>query len=161
MATRGVNKVIVLGNLGQDPEVRTMQSGKAMATLTIATSERWQDKNSGEPQERTEWHKVVLFGKTAEIAQEYLKKGQQVYIEGKLQTRKWQDQQGIDRYTTEIVVDINGTMQLLGKRDDTASEQTTLSAPPIAVKATAIVISSIPNPTNNTYPDNFEDDIPF
>lgn len=116
MASRGVNKVILLGNLGQDPEVRYSQSGKIVVSLSLATSERWQDKNS-QQQERTEWHRVVLFGKIAEVAAEYLKKGQQVYFEGKLQTRKWQDQQGLERYTTEVIVDINGAMQLLSAKE--------------------------------------------
>jgi single-strand DNA-binding protein len=114
MASRGVNKVIIVGNLGQDPEVRYTPNGKAVANLTLATSESWKDQ-SGQIQEKTEWHKVSMFGKLAEIAGEYLKKGSQVYIEGKLQTRKWQDQQGQDRYTTEIVLDpFNGVMQMLG-----------------------------------------------
>ena len=116
MASRGVNKVIIVGNLGQDPEVRFTPNGKAVANLTIATSESWKDQ-SGQIQEKTEWHKVSMFGKLAEIAGEYLKKGSQVYIEGKLQTRKWQDQQGQDRYTTEIVLDpFNGVMQMLGAK---------------------------------------------
>ncbi|MFT4939360.1 MAG: single-strand DNA-binding protein [Paraglaciecola sp.] len=114
MASRGVNKVIIVGNLGQDPEVRYTPNGKAVANITLATSESWKDQ-SGQIQEKTEWHKVSMFGKLAEIAGEYLKKGSQVYIEGKLQTRKWQDQQGQDRYTTEIVLDpFNGVMQMLG-----------------------------------------------
>jgi len=118
MASRGVNKVILIGNLGQDPEIRYMPNGNAVANLTIATSESWKDRNTGQLQEKTEWHRVVIFGKLAEIAGEYLRKGSQVYFEGKLQTRKWQDQQGQDRYTTEIVVDINGVMQMLDRRSD-------------------------------------------
>lgn len=114
MASRGINKVILVGNLGQDPEVRYTPNGKAVANLTLATSESWKDQ-SGQIQEKTEWHRVSMFGKLAEIAGEYLKKGSQVYVEGKLQTRKWQDQQGQDRYTTEIVLDpFNGVMQMLG-----------------------------------------------
>ncbi len=113
MASRGVNKVILVGNLGADPEVRYTQSGSPVANLRIATSERWKDKQSGEPQERTEWHRVVLFGKLGEIAEQYLKKGSQVYIEGRLQTRKWQGQDGQDRYSTEVV---GGDMQMLGGR---------------------------------------------
>jgi single-strand DNA-binding protein len=117
MATRGINKVILVGNLGQDPEVRFMPNGGAVANITIATSESWRDKQSGEQKERTEWHRVVLFGKLAEVAGEYLKKGSQVYIEGQLQTRKWQDQGGQDRYSTEVVVQgFNGVMQMLGGR---------------------------------------------
>ncbi len=110
---RGVNKVILIGNLGRDPEVRYMPSGGAVANLTVATSEQWRDKNSGENQERTEWHRVVMFGRLGEIAGEYLKKGSKVYIEGKLQTRKWQDNNGQDRYTTEIVAN---EMQMLDSR---------------------------------------------
>ncbi|WP_370555207.1 single-stranded DNA-binding protein [Edwardsiella tarda] len=114
MASRGVNKVILIGNLGQDPEVRYMPNGGAVANLTLATSESWRDKQTGEQKERTEWHRVALYGKLAEIAGEYLRKGSQVYVEGQLRTRKWQDQSGQDRYTTEVVVDINGSMQMLG-----------------------------------------------
>ena len=111
MASRGVNKVILVGNLGQDPEVRYMPNGGAVATLYLATSESWKDKATGEPKEKTEWHRVVLFGKRAEIAGEYLHKGAQVYIEGALQTRKWTDQAGVEKYTTEIVVNVSGTLQ--------------------------------------------------
>ena len=114
MASKGVNKVILIGHLGQDPEIRYMPSGGAVANLTLATSESWRDKQSGEMREKTEWHRVVIFGNLAEVAGEYLKKGSQVYIEGSLQTRKWQDQSGQDRYTTEVVVNIGGTMQMLG-----------------------------------------------
>lgn len=113
MGSRGVNKVIVLGNLGQDPEVRYMPNGNAVANVTLATSESWKDQ-SGQQQEKTEWHKIVFFGKLAEVVGEYLKKGSQVYVEGKLQTRKWQDNSGADKYTTEIVVDQGGKMQMLG-----------------------------------------------
>lgn len=117
MATRGVNKVILVGNLGQDPEVRYMPSGGAVANITVATSESWRDKATGEQREKTEWHRVALFGKLAEVAGEYLRKGSQVYIEGQLQTRKWTDQSGQERYTTEVVVQgFNGTMQMLGGR---------------------------------------------
>ncbi|WP_019933899.1 single-stranded DNA-binding protein [Oceanimonas smirnovii] len=114
MAQRGINKVILIGHLGQDPEVRYMPNGNAVATITLATSETWKDKQTQQPKERTEWHRVVFFGKLAEIVGEYLKKGSQVYVEGRLQTRKWQDQSGQDRYTTEVVVDMGGTMQMLG-----------------------------------------------
>ncbi|OYD24557.1 single-stranded DNA-binding protein [Oceanimonas baumannii] len=116
MANRGINKVILIGHLGQDPEVRYMPNGNAVANITLATSETWRDKQNGEQRERTEWHRVVFFGKLAEIAGEYLRKGSQVYVEGRLQTRKWQDQGGQDRYTTEVVVDMGGTMQMLGGR---------------------------------------------
>lgn len=110
---RGVNKVILIGNLGKDPEVRYMPSGSAVTNVTIATSESWKDKQSGEQQERTEWHNVVFFNRLAEIAGEYLKKGSKVYVEGSLRTRKWQDKEGKDRYTTEIVA---GEMQMLDSR---------------------------------------------
>ncbi|MCL1035735.1 single-stranded DNA-binding protein [Shewanella corallii] len=116
MASRGVNKVILVGNLGQDPEVRYMPNGNAVANVTVATSETWKDQQ-GQQQERTEWHRVVVFGKLAEIVGEYLRKGSQVYFEGKLQTRKWKDQSGQDRYSTEIVVDQGGSMQMLGGRN--------------------------------------------
>jgi single-strand DNA-binding protein len=110
---RGVNKVILVGNCGQDPETRYTPDGMAITTLSLATSESWKDKQTGQQQERTEWHRVVLYGRVAEIAGEYVGKGSQVYIEGKLKTRKW-EKDGVERYTTEIVVDQQGTMQLLG-----------------------------------------------
>ena len=110
---RGVNKVILVGNLGKDPETRYMPSGSAVTNLTLATSESWKDKHTGEQQDRTEWHKIAMFGRLAEIAAEYLRKGSQIYVEGKLRTRKWQDKEGKDRYTTEIVAD---EMQMLGSK---------------------------------------------
>ncbi len=110
---RGVNKVIIVGNLGQDPETRYMPSGAAVTNFTVATNESWKDKQTGEQKERTEWHRVAMFNRLAEIAAEYLRKGSQVYIEGKLRTRKWQGQDGQDRYTTEIIAD---EMQMLGGR---------------------------------------------
>ena len=110
---RGVNKAIIVGTLGQDPEVRYTASGSAVANLSVATNENWRDKATGEAQERTEWHRIVMFGKLAEIAQQYLKKGSQAYFEGRIQTRKWQDQSGNDRYSTEIVAN---EMQMLGGR---------------------------------------------
>ena len=113
MAARGVNKVILVGHLGQDPEVRYMPNGGAVASLTLATSEAWRDKQTGEMRENTEWHRVVMFGKLAEVAGEYLRKGAQVYIEGQLRTRSWEDN-GITRYVTEILVKTTGTMQMLG-----------------------------------------------
>ncbi|WP_034949252.1 single-stranded DNA-binding protein [Erwinia oleae] len=117
MASRGVNKVILVGFLGQDPEIRYMPAGGAVATLSLATSENWRDKQSGEQKEKTEWHRVVLFGKLAEIAGEYLRKGSQIYVEGQLRTRKWFDEKnGVDRFSTEIVVGQQGTMQMLGAR---------------------------------------------
>lgn len=112
----GINKVIILGRLVQDVEVRYSADGRAVANISIATSEEWKDKNTGEKREKTEWHRVVVFGKLAELCGQYLSKGSQVYIDGKLQTRKWTDQSGQDRYTTEVVVDIKGTIQFLGDR---------------------------------------------
>jgi single-strand DNA-binding protein len=112
---RGINKVIIVGNLGQDPETRYMPSGSAVTNCTVATNESWKDKQTGEQKDRTEWHRVAMFNRLAEIAAEYLRKGSQVYIEGKLRTRKWQDKDGHDRYTTEIIAD---EMQMLGGRGD-------------------------------------------
>jgi len=144
MAARGVNKVLVIGNLGQDPETRYMPSGSAVTNLRLATNESWKDKQTGEQKERTEWHSVAMFGKLAEIAAEYLRKGSQVYIEGKLRTRKWQDKSGNDRYTTEIVAD---EMQMLGGRSGGG-------APAMADPGGA----SAPQRSS---PDDFDDDIPF
>jgi single-strand DNA-binding protein len=110
-----VNKVILLGNLGRDPEVRRTGDSRAVANLSVATSENWKDKNTGERQEKTEWHRVVLWGPVAEVAEKYLKKGDSVYVEGRIETRKWTDKEGQERYTTEVVVDRAGTMQMLGK----------------------------------------------
>ncbi|MCC2615971.1 single-stranded DNA-binding protein [Aestuariibacter halophilus] len=118
MASKGVNKVILVGNLGQDPEVRCTTNGNAVANLSIATSESWKDQQ-GQFQERTEWHRLTMYRRLAEVAGEYLRKGSQIYVEGKLQTRKWQDQQGQDRYTTEIIVD---SMQMLGGREQSGGQ---------------------------------------
>ncbi|MGB5688163.1 MAG: single-stranded DNA-binding protein [Woeseiaceae bacterium] len=149
---RGINKVILVGNLGGDPETRYMPSGSAVTNFTVATNESWKDKQTGEQKDRTEWHKVAMFGRLAEIAAEYLRKGSQVYIEGKLRTRKWQGQDGQDRYTTEIIAD---EMQMLGGRGGAggggsysggsggSSEQGGGNTPPPAG------------------PDDFDDDIPF
>jgi single-strand DNA-binding protein len=112
---RGINKVILVGNLGRDPEMRYTASGAAIANVTIATTDSWRDKQSGEKQEKTEWHRVVFFNRLAEVVGEYLRKGSQVYVEGRLQTRKWQDQSGQDKYTTEVVAN---EMQMLGGRGD-------------------------------------------
>lgn len=122
---RGVNKVIIVGTLGNDPEVKYSASGSAIANFSVATSEQWKDKQTGEKKEQTEWHRVVIFGKLAEVAGEYLRKGSQVYIEGQLRTRKWSDSNGVDRYTTEIVIpQMGGVMQMLGgKRDDSGQQQ--------------------------------------
>ena len=122
MASKGVNKVILVGNLGKDPEIKYSAQGKAIANLTLATSESWKDQ-SGQMQEKTEWHRVSMFGKLAEIAGEYLRKGSQIYIEGKLQTRKWTNKDGQDQYTTEIVLDpFNGVMQMLGGKQQDAQQ---------------------------------------
>jgi len=114
---RGINKVTLIGNVGGDPETRYLPNGNAVTNITMATSDSWKDKQTGQLQERTEWHRVVLFGKVAEIAGEYLRKGSQCYIEGRLQTREW-EKDGVKRYTTEIVVDMGGTLQLLGGKPD-------------------------------------------
>ncbi|EPL1176382.1 single-stranded DNA-binding protein [Morganella morganii] len=155
MASRGVNKVILIGNLGQDPEVRYLPQGGAVTNITLATSESWRDKQSGEMKEKTEWHRVVVFGKLAEVAGEYLKKGSQVYIEGQLQTRKWQDQQGQDRYSTEVVVNIGGSMQMLSGRSSGSD-----SAPPSGGREPQQQRTQRP-PTQNEPPMDFDDDIPF
>lgn len=124
MASRGINKVILIGYLGQDPDVRYMQNGSAVANINLATSETWRDKQTGEQNERTEWHRVVFIGKLAEVVGEYLKKGSQVYVEGKLQSRKWQDQSGQERYTTEVRVDgFGGVMQMLGQHSSNGEPQ--------------------------------------
>ena len=149
----GINKVILVGNLGAKPEVKYASNGNAISNLSVATSESWTDKSTGQKQERTEWHRVSLFGKLAEIAGQYLDKGSKVYVEGKLQTRKWQDQNGQDRYTTEVVVSgFNGTLQMLDRRDDSSS-----SAPSENVTVKNQTEPSI-TPVSK---DEFEDDIPF
>lgn len=117
--SKGVNKVIIVGNLGNDPEVRVGNNGNCIATISVATSESWKDKNTGQQQEKTEWHRVVMFNRLAEIVRDYLKKGSKVYLEGKLQTRKWQDNEGKDRYTTEIVAN---EMQMLDSRGDNGGQ---------------------------------------
>lgn len=154
MASRGVNKVILIGNLGQDPEVKFLQSSSAVANFTLATSESWRDKQSGEMKEKTEWHRVVVFGKLAEIAGEYLRKGSQVYIEGQLQTRKWQDQQGQDRYSTEVVVSISGSMQMLSGRNSGND-----GSPPVENRKPQQRTQQ--PPVQNEPPMDFDDDIPF
>lgn len=169
MASRGINKVILVGNLGQDPEIRYMPNGNAVANFSVATSESWKDKQTGESRDRTEWHRVVVFGKLAEITGEYVKKGTQVYIEGQLQTRKWQDQSGTDRYTTEVVVNtVGGSLQILGSRNNAGnsddesqswgqSSNNTSSAP-------ARQTSQSPAQTQPKAPEppmDFDDDIPF
>lgn len=121
MSSRGVNRVTIVGNLGQDPDVRLLPDNSKVANFTVATSESWQDKNSGEKREETEWHRIVIFGKLAEIAEKYLMKGTQIYIEGSLKTRKWTDNDNVERYTTEVVIRFGGTLQILsgGRRPDT------------------------------------------
>jgi single-strand DNA-binding protein len=119
---RGINKVILIGNVGGDPETRHMPNGNAVTNITLATTDSWKDKQTGQLQERTEWSRIVFFGKVAEIAGEYLRKGSQCYIEGRLQTREW-EKDGVKRYTTEIVVDMNGTLQLLGGKPDSQQSQ--------------------------------------
>lgn len=154
---RGINKVILVGNLGNDPDVKYTADGRAIANISLATTESWKDRNTGEPQDRTEWHRVVFFNRLAEIVSEYLKKGSQVYVEGKLQTRKWQDQSGQDRYTTEIVAN---EMQMLGGRTGGTADfggapagggQQSRQAPPQQQAAAA------PAPMM----DDLDDDIPF
>lgn len=166
---RGVNKVILVGNVGGDPETRYLPNGNAVTNITLATSETWKDKNSGQQQEKTEWHRVVLFGKVAEIAGQYVRKGSQIYIEGKLQTRKWQDQSGQDRYTTEVVVDMGGSMQLLGGRGGASSDDGYSAPAPSAPRTQAprpvpqAAPQPAPRPAAQPAPnyDNFDDDIPF
>ncbi|CUX96289.1 Single-stranded DNA-binding protein [Candidatus Gullanella endobia] len=176
MASRGVNKVILVGNLGQDPEIRHMPNGGVVANITLATSDIWRDKQTGETKEKTEWHRVVLFNKLAEVASEYLHKGSQVYIEGSLQTRKWQDHNGQDRYTTEIIVNMGGIMKMLGSRHDNTTtssiKQSNLGQSHNSTKCNNTKFSStnmqVVRPANNiTLPSinetamDFDDDIPF
>jgi single-strand DNA-binding protein len=149
---RGINKVIIVGNLGQDPETRYMPSGKAVTNLRVATSESWKDKQTGEQREQTEWHSVVMYDRLAEIAAEYLRKGSQVYLEGKLRTRKWQDKEGRDRYSTEVIAN---EMQMLGGRGGGAGTES--RAEPRAAGG-----SERPAPAPVTERDEtFDDDIPF
>ena len=157
MASRGVNKVILVGNLGQDPDVKYMPNGDAVVNVTLATSETWKDKATGEKREKAEWHRVVMFRRLGEIAGEYLRKGSKVYIEGKLQTRKWQGQDGTDRYTTEVVAN---EMQMLDSRGGQDSSGASNYNKPAA---------SAPKPTPAAAPQtqaapvdsSFDDDIPF
>jgi single-strand DNA-binding protein len=160
---RGINKVILIGNIGTDPEVRYMPNGNAVTTLSVATSESWKDKQTGEKQERTEWHRVVCFNRLGEIAGEYVRKGSKVYLEGSLRTRKWQDQQGQDRYTTEIVA---SNMQMLESKGGTSltmhsesmspsSEYESRSAQPRKEASPAVQTA-----THDAF-DELDDDIPF
>ncbi len=177
---RGINKVTIVGNLGQDPETKYMPSGGAVTNISVATSESWKDKQTGQPQERVEWHRIVFFNRLAEIAGEYLKKGSQVYVEGALRTRKWQDQSGNDRYTTEIV---GSEMQMLGGRQgggggmggdagydlsyapqapSQAAPQQQYAAPQQqAAPAARPQTASAPAPQPAPGMDSFDDDIPF
>lgn len=152
--SRGINKVILVGHLGKDPEVKYLPSGSAVANITVATSESWKDKQSGDKQERTEWHNVVFFNRLAEIVGEYLKKGAQIYVEGSLRTRKWQDKEGKDRYTTEIVA---SEMQMLGGRQGAGGGGASYSesAAPSASRSSAGSAAAA-----GAMPD-FDDDIPF
>jgi single-strand DNA-binding protein len=151
-----VNKVILIGNLGRDPETRYMPDGGAVTNVSIATTETWKDKN-GEKQEKTEWHRVAFFGKLAEIAGEYLKKGSQVYVEGRLQTRKWQDKDGADKYTTEIVAD---RMQMLGSRQGMGGGEREREAPQDRDAGAKPAGKPGAKPAGSKF-DDFEDDIPF
>ncbi|PTA95614.1 single-stranded DNA-binding protein [Kluyvera sp. Nf5] len=153
--SRGVNKVIIIGRLGQDPEVRYSPQGTAFANMTVATSEQWRDKTTGEQKEQTEWHRVVLSGKLAEVAGEYLRKGSEVYLEGKLRTRKWTDQSGTEKYTTEVLVGVGGTMQMLGGKQDSSQQpkQQQQQKPQQQQRQS-------PQQSNEP-PMNFDDDIPF
>lgn len=144
---RGINKALLIGNLGADPEVRYTAGGSAVANVRLATAESWRDKDSGEQQERTEWHRVVFFGRLAEIVGEYLRKGSQVYVEGRIQTRKWQDRDGNDRYSTEIVAN---EMQMLGGRSDGGGDPRPAAAP-----------ATTPAGPDEPPMEDFDDDIPF
>lgn len=150
--SRGINKVILIGNLGADPDIRYTQSGDAVANVSLATSETWKDRQSGEARERTEWHRVVFFGKLAQLVQQYLRKGSKVYLEGQLRTRKWQAQDGQDRYATEIVVGLGGTLQMLDGRpaDGPKGESQPMQRPTPASP-----------PAREVPPVDFDDDIPF
>jgi single-strand DNA-binding protein len=148
---RGINKVILIGNLGNDPEIRYTASGAAVANISLATAESWRDKETGDQQERTEWHRIVFFGRLAEIVGEYLKKGSQIYVEGRLQTRKWQDKDGNDRYTTEIVAN---EMQMLGSRSNRSSSDVVQSTPGNDEEDTG-------KTSKKRTDEDFDDDIPF
>jgi single-strand DNA-binding protein len=154
MASKGVNKVIIVGNLGADPDVRYLPSGGAVTNISVATSESWKDKDSGQTQERTEWHKIAMFARLAEIAGEYLRKGSKVYIEGSLRTRKWQDKEGKDRYTTEIIAN---TMQMLDSRAGGASA----GGQSMDVGSSAQYEPAASMSADQSAPNDFDDDIPF
>ncbi len=155
----GINKVILIGNLGQDVELKYTADGKAVTTLSVATSESWTDKNTGQKVDKTEWHRVNLFGKLAEIAGQYLHKGSKVYVEGQLRTRKWQDKEGNDRYSTEVIVSgFNGILQMLDRRTDS---DTTSSAPPPPATTSAKKAAPATEPITPVDNSDFDDDIPF
>lgn len=151
---RGVNKVILVGNLGKDPETRALPSGATVANFSIATSESWKDKTTGENVDKTEWHNIVAFGKLADIIAQYLRKGSQVYVEGALQTRKWQDKEGNDRYTTEIKIN---EMQMLGGKGDSGGGY----SPPVQSQAPKKAPAPKPEPAQAAASSDFDDDIPF
>ncbi|MCG2579713.1 MAG: single-stranded DNA-binding protein [Marinobacter sp.] len=179
MMARGVNKVILIGNLGQDPETRYTPNGNAVVNLNLATDESYKDRQTGQMVPKTEWHRIVMFGKIAEVAGQYLRKGSKVYIEGKLQTRKWQGQDGQDRYTTEVVVDINGQMQMLDSRGGEGGmsqgapagrpqqQQSSYNAPPANQgnqPQPQPQSGGYSQPSQGSMPepvDDFDDDIPF
>jgi len=155
----GLNKVMLIGNLGADPEIRHSSDGSAIANLSVGVSEKWRDKSTGEQKQKTEWAKVVLFGKLAEVAGEYLRKGSQVYIEGQLRTRKWTDNAGVEKYTTEIVVGMNGVMQMLGGKQEGKPQQQSGWGQPQQPKPQQ---QSKPAQSGTSVPPtNFDDDIPF
>ncbi len=154
-----VNKAIIMGNLGRDPEIRKTGDGRSVANLNLATSERWKDRD-GNQQERTEWHRVVIFGGLADVAEKYLSKGDSVYLEGKIQTRKWQDNNGQDRYTTEVVVDQGGTMQMLGKRGGSGGSQQD-APPPAGPEDYGQAAAGNAKPTAISSDAPFDDDVPF
>lgn len=159
-----LNKVEIIGNLGNDPEIRYMPSGGAVANLSIATTESWKDKTTGEKKEQTEWHRVVIFGKLAEIAGEYLRKGSKVFIEGSLRTRKWQDQAGVDRYTTEINVGMNGRMIMLSAANDNSQgggQQQQRQQSSGGGQQQRQATGQQQKPSGNEPPMDFDDDIPF
>ena len=153
--SRGVNKVILIGNLGQDPEVRYATNGNAVVNLSLATDESYKDKNTQQLVPKTEWHRIVMFGKLAEVAGQYLRKGSKLFIEGKLQTRKWQNKEGQDVYTTEVVVDISGQMQMLDGKPDSGG-QAPSQQPAQNQQPQRPAQGSMPEPI-----DDFDDDIPF
>ena len=152
-----VNKVILVGNLGADPESRYLPNGDAVTNIRIATTETWKDKNSGERRELTEWHRIVFYRRLAEIAAQYLKKGSQVYIEGRIRTRKWQDKEGQDRYTTEIEA---AELQMLGRREGMGDAPPRASAPSQSRPTSPASSAPAESPAGSSF-DNFEDDIPF